>query len=258
MERCESSNPRVEDEGSIEGWEPLAILADELSRPIRAIRNAVTILESAGMLPGAMDRAHRLIIREIGQLSVLVGDLGDVAALARGTLRIQREWIDVVPEVLAAVAAYSELRTEGGHSVSVSAARRPVYAYIDGPRLRQVITNLLDDACRHAPPFACIDVSLEAGGGGLELRIAGQGIANGRLLQISDVFSCRRTSFDLAVRRIGLGLSLVREIVAIHGGIVEVQRADLGARCTFIVRLPVCARRSLVNPAGIRSGSDPA
>lgn len=255
MDSGESFDSSVEHENSISGGEPLAILADQLCKPIRAIRNAVTILQSAGMLPGAMDRAHRLIIREIGQLSVLVGHLGDVATLARGTLRIQREWIDVVPEVLEAVQSYSELLTDCGHSLSVDVPKRPVHACIDGPRLRQVITNLLDEACRDTPPFACIDLSFEAKGGGLELRVTRRTIASDRLPHISDVFACPYTSFNVAARRIGLGMSLVREIVALHDGTVEFQRVDLGARWVFIVRLPVCIQRVLAKPAEVSQPS---
>jgi signal transduction histidine kinase len=245
MDSGESLNSSIEHEDSSGGGDPLAILADELCKPIRAIRNAVTILESAGMLPGAMDRAHRVIIREIGQLSVLVGHLGDVAALAQGALRIRQEWIDVVPEVLEAVQSSAELLTDNGHSLSVGVPERPVYAYIDGPRLRQVITNLLHDACRHAAPFARIDLSFEADDCGLEVQVAGRPVAGGRLPQAPDVFTCPHTSFHVAARSIGLGLSLVREIVALHGGVVGLQRDNLGARWTFIVRLPICTRSAL-------------
>jgi signal transduction histidine kinase len=95
---------RPEDEPiSIE--EPLAIVAHELRSPIDAIRSAVAVMESAGSLPGALEQARRLIARQIGQVSVLVEDLLDCAALARGALTVRRQWVDVVPAVEAGVEA---------------------------------------------------------------------------------------------------------------------------------------------------------
>jgi two-component system, sensor histidine kinase len=99
--------------------ESLAIVAHELRSPIGAIRTAVGVMESAGALPGAMERARRLVARQIGQLFVLVEVLLDFGALARGTLIIRREWIDVVPEVEAAVESCSWAISGAGHSLSI-------------------------------------------------------------------------------------------------------------------------------------------
>src|SRR5882672_11091688 len=98
MSSSESPRVSVENRSAIAISEPLAILAHELRNPIGAIRNAVKVMESAGKLPGALDQARRLIGRQVGQLSILVEDVLDLASLARGTLRLRREWLDVVPE----------------------------------------------------------------------------------------------------------------------------------------------------------------
>lgn len=232
---------------SIASVEPLAVLAHELRSPIGAIRNAVILMESAGSLPGAMEHARRLIARQAGQLSVLVEDLMDLASLARGMLSLRREWIDVVQEVEAAVESCAWALTGSGHSLCVDVPDSPLHAYIDGARFRQVVTNLLDNACKYTPAFGRIRLRLERRDDWAVCSVEdnGVGIDRERLPYVFDLFA-RSGHGEPATRGLGVGLALVREIAELHGGEVRARSDGIGRGSLFVVRLPVCPSSALV------------
>jgi len=220
--------------------EPWAVLAHELRNPIGAIRNAVALMECAGQLPGAMEQARRLIARQVSQLSVLVEDLLDFASFTRGTLSLRREWIDVVPEVEAAVESCNWAIVGCGHTLRVDIPDASLYAYIDGPRLRQIIVNLLDNACKYSPAFGQIRVTLER----VEdfavcvVQDNGVGIAAEQIPYVFDLFTRYDSNVVSSPRGLGIGLALVREIVELHGGDVQARSGGVGCGSAFIVRLP--------------------
>ncbi len=226
---------------SISLEESLAILAHELRTPIGAIRNAVAVMESAGALPGAMEQARRLVARQVGQLSVLVEDLLDFAALARGTMLLRREWINVVPEVEAAVESCAWALARAGHSLCVQVPHAQVHAHVDPARLRQVITNLLDNACKYTQAFGRIHVVLGSDSEHVELRVQdnGAGIASDQLPYVFDLFTRSSGVAEGSARGLGIGLALVREIVHLHEGAIEARSDGLQLGSTFVVRLPV-------------------
>jgi signal transduction histidine kinase len=222
--------------------ESLAILAHELRSPISAIRNAIAVMELAGALPGAMGRARRLVARQVGQLSVLVEDLLDFAALTRGKLIIRREWIDVVPAVEAVVESCSWALARAGHSLCLQVPDARVNAHVDPARLRQVITNLLDNACKYTQDFGRINVMLDSDADHVELRVQdnGAGISSDQLPYVFDLFRRSSGAPEGSIGGLGIGLALVREIVQLHEGAVEARSDGLGFGSTFVVRLPVC------------------
>jgi signal transduction histidine kinase len=224
--------------------ESLAIVAHELRSPIGAIRTAVGVMESAGTPPCAMERALRLVARQIGQLSVLVDDLLDFGALARGTLIIRRKWIDVVPEVEAAVESCSWAVSSAGHSLCLQVPHTQLHAHVDPARLRQVVTNLLDNACKYTRAFGRIHVTLKGEGDHVELRVQdnGAGIASDHLPYVFDLFTRSTGAPGSSTRGLGIGLAVVREIVQLHEGAIEARSDGLGFGSTFVVRLPVCSR----------------
>jgi AraC-like DNA-binding protein len=237
----ESNGVSLENQHSAAAAEPIAILAHEMRNPIGAIRNAVSLMESAGNLPYTIDQARRLIARQVGQLSVLVEDLLELPNLARGRLRVKREWIDVVPEVEAAVESCAWAARAGGHALRTQIPKSPLYAYIDGPRLRQAVTNLLDNACKYTERFGRIEITLEAVDGFAVLTVEdnGAGIAADALPNVFDLFERSRRGCTGAPRGLGVGLALVREIARQHGGSVLATSAGPGCGSTFVLRLPV-------------------
>jgi len=221
--------------------EPLAIIAHELRSPIGAIRNAVSLMESAGRLPAPVDQAKRLIARQASQLSALVDDLLDFASATRGTLTLRPNWVDVVEEVEAAVEACAWALTASGHALVVELPRAPVRAFLDGVRLRQIVTNLLDNACKYTPAYGQIRVCLETADAFVLLVVEdnGAGIARERLPHVFELFARSNGDDRQAVRGLGVGLALVREIAQLNGGDVQAVSQGIGRGSAFIVRLPV-------------------
>jgi signal transduction histidine kinase len=210
--------------------EPLAILAHELRNPIGAIRNAVTVLESAEKLPGARDQARRLIARQVGQLSVLVEDLLDLASFSRGTLTLRRQWVDLVQEVEAAVESCTWSLTACGYTLCLELPVGPLLAFVDGPRLRQVVTNLLDNACKYTRSYGGIRLTLEVNGDCAIVCVEddGAGIPSERLPHVFDLCTRACARPESQCRGLGIGLALVREIVELHGGDVKARSNGIG------------------------------
>jgi two-component system, chemotaxis family, CheB/CheR fusion protein len=221
--------------------EPLAVIAQELRTPIGAIRNAVSLMESAGRLPSGMDQAKRLIAKQVGQLSVLVDGLLDLASITRGMLSLQPGWTDVVREVEAAVEASAWVLTESGHALIVELPPLPIPAFLDGTRVRQIVTHLLDNACKHTPPFGRIRISLQRLHGFAVLLVedSGVGIARERLPFAFDLFTLSDDRDAAQMHELGVGLALVRELTHLHGGDVQASSKGIGGGSVFMVRLPI-------------------
>lgn len=202
----------------------MAVLARQLSKPIRAIRTAVSVMESAEKLPGAMNHARRLIGRQVGQLSILVDDVLELEGLARGTFRLKRDWIDLVPEVEAAVGACSWAIAGYQHSVCMQVPDVPVYGYVDPVKLRQVVAKLLDNVCKHMEVLGRVCLLFERVGEEAVLTIAHEGAG----------ISSSETNIGLDI-----GLALVRELLQMHGGSIETRTARAGRGSALIARLPL-------------------
>ena len=203
---------------------PMAVVARQLSKPIRAIRNAISVMESAEKLPGALDQARRLICRQVGQLSILVDDILELESLARGTFRLQRDWIDLVPEVEAAVSACSWAAAGYQHSLCMQVPNVPVYGYVDPVKLRQVVANLLDSICKHTQALGRVYLLLERVGEEAVLTIAHE----------SAGISSSETTIGPDI-----GLALVRELVQMHGGSIETRSAGAGRGSAVVTRVPL-------------------
>jgi signal transduction histidine kinase len=231
----------IEMKESMARVEPLVVLAHELRNPIGAIRNAVILMESAGKLPGAMDQARRLIARQASQLAVLVDDLLDLASFARGALSLRREWTDIVKEVEASVESCAWALTAASHAFCVDMPDAPLYAYIDGTRVRQIVTNLLDNACKYTPAYGRIRLSLARIGDDALISVEdnGMGIESDRLPYVFDMFTRVGSGREAALRGLGVGLALIREIAELHGGDVQARSGGRGCGSAFVVRLPI-------------------
>ncbi len=221
--------------------EQILIVAHELRNPIGAIRNAVTIMESADNVPCVVEQGCRLIARQITQLSVLVDGLLDLQGLACGGLRVRRETIDIVSEAKAAVESCTWAVRAAGHTLCVEMPGPPRHAHVDGSRLHQVIANLLDNACKYTKPPGRIRIALECTDHHAVLRVEdnGAGIEREALPNIFDLFERSGSAQSDTIRGLGIGLALVREIVQKHGGDVAAMSAGPGRGSTFVVRLPV-------------------
>jgi signal transduction histidine kinase len=220
----------------------LAILARELRSPLDVIRSAVEVLEYAGNLPGAADRARMNIARQVGQLSTLVEDLVDFANVAKGVLEIHRKWLDVRSVVAMAVESRQWSLAASGRLLSLRLPSREMHLYVDPDRLAHVITNLLDNAERSTQPFGRIDLMLEHMGCNIELRVEDDGVGL-RAEALSQVFGFpeQLPNPPESPQVYSIGLMLTKRIVELHGGTVHAYSDGPRRGSSFVVRLPVAS-----------------
>ena len=220
----------------------LASLARELRIPLGAIRGAVELLEYAGHLPGAAERARMNIARQVGQLSTLLEDLLDFASAARGALEIRGKWLDVRAVVAMAVESCQWSLTASGRTLSLRLPSREMHLYADPDRLAHVIVNLLDNAARSTQPFGRIDLILEHLGCNIELRVEDDGIGI-RAEALSQVFGLPEQAPNPSEnpRGYGIGLVLTKHIVELHGGTIHAYSDGPRRGSSFVVRLPAAS-----------------
>jgi PAS domain S-box-containing protein len=230
----------------------LATLAHELRNPLAPIRNALGVLKLKGSGTPEVQWARDVIDRQMQQMTRLIDDLLDTSRIGTGKIELQRQRIELADVVHGAVEASRPLIAQHGHELSVELPREPVYLHGDLVRLSQVFCNLLNNAARYTPHGGRIDVSatLKASAVLVSVRDTGIGIPRDMLPKVFDMFTQVDRSLERSRGGLGIGLTLVKQLVELHGGRVEAHSAGLGQGSEFVVRLPVLADvgRSAVAP----------
>jgi len=219
----------------------LAILAHELRNPLAPVRNAARYLQLKGPTDPELRRPVDMIERQVAQMARLIDDLLDVSRISRGTLELRRERVASAEIVEAAVdASHDEIQAKG-HRLRIDAPSEPLQLNADRERLVQVLSNLIGNAAKYTPT-----------GGKIEVRVAveppttlvvsvkdnGIGIPPSKLTEIFDLFA----RVDQSLERqggLGIGLTLARQLVELHGGTIEARSAGIGHGSEFLLRLPV-------------------
>jgi signal transduction histidine kinase/DNA-binding response OmpR family regulator len=217
----------------------LAMLAHELRNPLAPIRTGLDLLALAGADPDVVSPMRRQVVH----LAHLVDDLLDVSRITRGTIDLRVQEVDVTKIVAGAVETSRPLIEARGHDLSVSLPSGPLRVKGDPVRLTQVLTNLLNNAAKYTPDRGSVSVSAEEEGGEVVLRICdtGSGIAPDMLPRVFDLFVQADRSLDRAQGGLGIGLTLVRRLVEMHGGTVQAFSEGLGMGSELVVRLPAVA-----------------
>jgi signal transduction histidine kinase len=214
----------------------LATLAHELRNPLAPLRNALNIRKLAGSedpLQGMMERQLDLLVR-------LIDDLLDVARINRGKL-VLRPAQTTLQEVLnVAMETSSSWLESGMHPLRVSLPDASLPIMADPHRLSQVFSNLLSNAAKYSDPGTPIEVSAQADDDGMvvEVRDHGIGLTETQAARIFELFAQVDTSVERSRGGLGIGLTLVRQLVEMHGGTITVASDGLGHGSTFRVRLP--------------------
>ncbi len=231
-------------EGNRRKDEFLAMLAHELRNPLGAISHAIHVLK-IGALENA-PRMHEMIERQTAHLVRLVNDLLDVARISRGLIELQRQPVDLARIVRQSVEAARGKLELHGHVLSISVPDFPVCVEGDPVRLEQVISNLLENSIKYTEPGGQLNISLmEQGGEGvLQMSDNGIGIAADSIGRVFDLFT-QVGPPSHSGGGLGLGLTVVRRVLELHGGRIEAQSAGLGRGSEFIVRLPLIPASSL-------------
>lgn len=228
----------------------LAMLAHELRNPLAPIRSALEVLRLLGVSAPQQRRAYDVIERQASHLSRVVDDLLDVSRITQGKILLQRERLDLATVVDRAIEASMPLIAARQHQLQVSLPEPPVFLDGDPMRLVQVLSNLLNNAAKFTPDGGGIQIeaALEDGEAVLRVRDDGMGIPADLLPRVFDVFVQADRSLDRTQSGLGIGLTLVRTIVSLHGGTVAAHSEGSGLGAEFVVRLPAAASRSAPSP----------
>ncbi|MGH8299231.1 MAG: ATP-binding protein [Steroidobacteraceae bacterium] len=225
----------------------LAVLAHELRNPLAPLRNGIEILKSVPAGDTRAARAKELIERQARTLTRLVDDLLDTARISRGQVQLRREMLDLQPIVTRAVETSREAIDSRGHELTLNLPPEPLTVSGDATRLEQVLGNLLHNALKYTPDGGQITVTVAeaANGAGREavvrIQDTGIGISAEMLPRVFDLFTQADHSLAHSQGGLGIGLSLVRSLVELHGGRVVASSDGLGKGSEFSVYLPLAS-----------------
>ena len=236
---------RVEAETASEAKDEfLALLGHELRNPLAAARNAGVALDAIGHQGAQAIPLRAMITRQVDRLTRLVGDLLDVARVTAGKIVLDRVPVDLREVVARSCESVEAAARAAGHDLAFAGTSVTVHG--DAVRLEQVVVNLLENAVKYTPAGGRIHVSVERHGDEAVLSVtdSGVGISAATLPRIFDLFVQARTSLDRAGGGLGVGLTLVRRLVTMHGGIVTAESEGRGRGSRFVIRLPAIAARA--------------
>ena len=218
----------------------LATLAHELRNPLAPITNAVEILRRAGNAEPAQRRALEIMARQVQQMVRLIDDLLDVSRITTGKVLLEMGRVDVIAVLNSAVEIAAPGIESRGHQLSLDLPVGPVFVEGDATRLAQVFANLLNNASKYTDSGGRIAVSLQDTPDEVVVRFrdTGVGIAADKQDSIFDMFVQVDQSLERGNKGLGVGLTLARQLVELHGGSIAVQSEGLGAGSEFTVRLP--------------------
>jgi len=235
----------------------LATLAHELRNPLAPLRNSLQIMRTAGNDKDVVAYAHGVMERQVSQLRRLVDDLLDVSRIDTGKIELRRERVLLSAVVKNALEAIRP-SIEGKHELAVMLPTQDIYLDVDPARMAQVITNLLDNADKYTPVGGHISLSATAHDNEVSIVVAdtGIGIHAEMLSNIFDMFVQGDSSFERPYGGLGIGLTLVKRLVEMHGGTIRAESAGPGKGSSFIVSMPPVAKGSDLPPStGARDDS---
>ncbi len=219
----------------------LAMLAHELRNPLAPIRNAAEILWLMSSDPVRVRETSEIIVRQARHMNAIVDDLLDVSRVTRGLIRLDTEPLDLRSVITAAVEQAIPLIDSRQHNLQVELPEQPVIVQVDRVRLTQVFCNLLDNAAKYTPPGGAIRVTVVNGADDrveVDVVDSGDGIGAALLPQVFELFAQGERTPDRAQGGLGIGLSLARTLVDLHGGAIEAASEGVGRGSRFTVSLP--------------------
>ena len=214
----------------------LAMLAHELRNPMAAAAGALDVLGLRRLGNPELEHARDVAARQVRQMSRLLEDLLDLSRIAQGALRLHKEAVPIATIIDNAIETVAPLVRARGHALSVSAPSAALMVDADPVRLTQVLVNLINNAAKYTPIGGRITVCWEHDGGEIVLRVRdnGIGIPEASLSRVFDLF----VQGQAPQGGLGIGLALVRRLVALHGGSVDAFSDGPGKGSEFVVRLP--------------------
>jgi PAS domain S-box-containing protein len=218
----------------------LATLAHELRNPLAPIRNSLHILGMSGVDESAVKRVTEMMTRQVAHMVRMVDDLLEVSRISRGKIELRKERVELAAVLRNAVDTSLPLVEAARHRLAVNIPAEPLTLEADPVRLAQVFANLLNNAAKYTPDGGeiAIEVSVEAGMASVCVRDNGEGIPPAMLARVFNMFTQVNTG-SRAQGGLGIGLTLARTLVQLHGGTIEAFSDGAGKGCQFLVRLPL-------------------
>lgn len=237
----------------------LATLAHELRNPLAPIRNAVQVLQLKGSGTPDLRWACEVIERQMVQMTRLIDDLLDVSRISRNKLELRRERVELAAVVQAAVETSRPLIEQAEHELIVTLPSEAIYLDADLTRLAQVFLNLLNNAAKYSENGSQIALTAERDGNEVVVSVMdnGVGIPPEMLPKIFEMFTQVDHSIERSQGGLGIGLTLVKQLVEMHGGKVSAVSQGTQMGSEFIVRLPIGPERAESVPATNDEGRKP-
>jgi PAS domain S-box-containing protein len=217
----------------------LATLAHELRNPLAPVSSAVHILRLKAPAVPEVQWAQEVIERQVDHMTRLIDDLLDLSRITRNQIVLRREHVNLATIVQAAVETSMPVIEKAGHHLALDVPVTPVVVDVDQTRLAQVLSNLLNNAAKYTDRGGRISlrVSLEKGDIAIAVEDNGVGIPAEQLHRVFDMFAQVDRSLERSQTGLGIGLTLARRLVEMHGGAIAV-RSAVGRGSIFTVRLP--------------------
>jgi PAS domain S-box-containing protein len=219
----------------------IAMLAHELRNPLAPLSNMLEVLKRTDDDPSVMQRARETMERQLGQMVRLVDDLLDLNRITHNRLELRQGQVELAAVVQQAVEAARPLAEAARHQLQVSVPAEPCHLYADSARLAQVFGNLLTNSCKYTPAGGRIALAAVCDGNNVTVSVKdnGAGIPPDKLDRIFDMFMQVDRDMERSQDGLGIGLTLVKRLVEMHGGTVEAKSGGEGKGTEIIVRLPL-------------------
>ena len=236
----------------------LATLAHELRNPLAPIRNGLQLLRLAQPGSELAEQARAMMERQTKHLVRLVDDLLEVSRISTGKLELRKEPVEIAAVLGSAVETSRPLIEAGGHALSIDLPPEAITVEGDPVRLAQVMANLLNNAAKYTERNGRIELAVRRDGAEAEIEVRdnGVGIEPGMLSKVFDLFTQVGHPAAQSQGGLGIGLTLARTLVELHGGRIEARSAGAGKGSQFIVRLPVLSSRPAVEKSVVEKQGD--
>jgi PAS domain S-box-containing protein len=250
---------RVEalERGEREMNEFLAMLAHELRNPLAPIRNALDLMRIESTSESTQEWSRNVIDRQVTQLTRMVDDLLDVGRITSGKIALHKEPIEINAAVLRATEAAQPLADARGHKLDVRLSPDSLLVDGDLARLSQVVLNLLNNAIKYTPDGGRIQVEVarEARSAVVRVKDSGIGMTAELIPKVFDLFVQGERALDRAEGGLGIGLTLVKRLVTLHGGNIVAKSEGRGRGSEFIIQLAAVTRKPATAESSLDSPS---
>ena len=224
----------------------LAMLAHELRNPLAPLLNMLEIMKRGDGNGKMIEQVRSTLERQLGQMVRLVDDLLDMSRISRSKLELRKEPVELASVIRQSIETCRPLAERANHELSVSLLPEPIYLHADPVRLAQVFSNLLNNACKYTEPGGRIWLTADQEGSDVVVSVkdTGLGIPSDKLASIFDMFTQMDRSLERSQGGLGIGLTLVKNLVEMHGGSVEAHSEGQGRGSEFVIRLPLLIDQS--------------